>query len=116
MKLRTQAYSELEKNISESLEDASVQVMNANNGITNAILLNIAGSMATIADVLATKKEEAKKQHGRWIIDKNGNIMCSKCEAVPSDWKSESVEACAFVNRFCRYCGADMRQKESDGE
>ena len=57
---RTQAYMELAENLNKSLEDATFKALNVHSGVTNAILLNIAGSLATVADVLATKEGEQK--------------------------------------------------------
>jgi len=49
-------YCKLIKNIDEAMEDGRTQVLNAQSGITNAILMSIAENLARIADCLLQKE------------------------------------------------------------
>ena len=51
--------------------------------------------------------ERPERKNGRWILNRSGAYCCSEC-----------MEPCAgYVmmrprDRFCKMCGADMRQRE----
>ena len=52
---QTEIYRKLVKNIDASLKDIRTQIVTAPNGITNALLMNIAENLALIADSLLRK-------------------------------------------------------------
>ena len=45
-----------------------------------------------------------EKNHGEWLIDKSGSLMCSKCGTLLDEAQKPS--------RFCPNCGARMDEVE----
>lgn len=46
-----------------------------------------------------------EQNHGEWLIDKSGSLMCSKCGTLLDEFQKPS--------RFCPNCGAKMDGEEN---
>lgn len=67
------------------------------------------------ADMITECKTIEERKTGEWINDR-GLYMCSSCGKLWTHWWARVVPLNQMYKelRYCPYCGADMREEESD--
>lgn len=74
----------------------------------SAATVAILGAMFSIDDVPTA--DVAEVRHGRWIIDtEHSKATCSECGKILRFSDESQIAFLHDEERFCYYCGADMR-------